>query len=95
VFAASQLIGASRSSSSTISIRNNNSTVTASQTSTAPSTPTLFVFASSDGINPNNGGSAAFFDDSRLAFYSIGESLDLALLDNRVTQLVADIDAAI
>ena len=89
------LIGASRSSSSTISIRNNNSTVTASQTSTAPSTPTLFVFASSDGINPNNGGSAAFFDDSRLAFYSIGESLDLALLDNRVTQLVADIDAAI
>jgi hypothetical protein len=89
------LIGASRAISSTIAIRNNNSTVTASQTSTAPSTPTLFVFASSNGLLPNDGGSAANFDDSRLAFYSIGESIDLALLDTRVTTLINDIAAAI
>ena len=89
------LIGASRSSSATIDIRNNGSTVNRSQVSTTPSTPTLFVFASSDGIAPNNGGSAAAFDDSRLAFYSIGESLDLALLDTRVTTLINAIAAAI
>ena len=29
-----------------------------------------------------------FYSDARLAFYSIGESLDLALLDTRVTALV-------
>jgi hypothetical protein len=89
------LIGASRSSSATINIRNNSSTVTVSQTSTAPSTPTLFVFASSDGVGPNNGGSASFFDDSRLAFYSIGESLDLALLDARVSGLMVAISGAV
>ena len=33
--------------------------------------------------------------DARLAFYSIGESLDLALLDNRVTVLMSGIQNAI
>jgi hypothetical protein len=33
--------------------------------------------------------------DARIAFYSIGESLDLALLDARVTTLMSDIGAAI
>ena len=33
--------------------------------------------------------------DARLSFYSIGESLDLAALDNRVTTLMTDIGAAI
>jgi hypothetical protein len=33
--------------------------------------------------------------NARLAFYSIGESLDLALLDARVTTLVAAFAAAI
>jgi hypothetical protein len=92
---ANGLIGASRASAGTISIRNSNSTVTASQLSTAPSASTLFVFAGSNGIGANNGGVAAFFDDSRLAFYSIGESLDLALLDTRVTTLINAFAAAI
>jgi hypothetical protein len=35
------------------------------------------------------------FTDARLAFYSIGESLDLALLDTRVTDLINAIGAAI
>jgi len=33
--------------------------------------------------------------DARLAFYSIGESLDLAALDARVTALVTAIGAAV
>jgi hypothetical protein len=36
-----------------------------------------------------------FYSDARLAFYSIGEALDLALLDTRVTALVTAIGAAI
>jgi hypothetical protein len=44
-------------------------------------------------------GSTKYLDskatDARLAFYSIGESLDLALLDARVTALVTAIGAAI
>jgi hypothetical protein len=89
------LIGTSRANSGTISIRNSNSTVTASQVSTAPSTPTLFVFASSDGNQSNDGGIVSAFDDSRLAFYSIGESLNLALLDTRITTLINTYNTAI
>jgi hypothetical protein len=33
--------------------------------------------------------------DARIAFYSIGESLDLALLDVRVTDLITAIGVAI
>jgi hypothetical protein len=36
-----------------------------------------------------------FFTTSRLAFYSIGEALDLARLDSRVTDLINAIGAAI
>jgi len=35
------------------------------------------------------------FSDARIAFYSIGEALDLALLDTRVTTLMSDLAAAI
>jgi hypothetical protein len=41
------------------------------------------------------GGESAGFADARLAFYSIGESLDLALLDTRVSALITAIGAAI
>jgi hypothetical protein len=51
--------------------------------STTPENSSLLVF---DGI-----GRAS----ARLAFYSIGESLDLALLDARVTALINAFDAAI
>ena len=37
----------------------------------------------------------AAFNNSRLAFYSIGESLNLALLDARVTTLINAFAAAI
>jgi len=42
-----------------------------------------------------NGISTANYSNARIAFYSIGESLDLALLDTRVTTLISDLAAAI
>jgi hypothetical protein len=42
-----------------------------------------------------NNGTLSAATDARLSFYSIGESLDLALLDNRVSTLMTDIGAAI
>lgn len=39
--------------------------------------------------------SSPLFSDARISFYSIGESLDLALLDSRVSTLMTDIGAAI
>ena len=43
----------------------------------------------------NVAGTAAQFSNSKFAFYSIGESLDLALLDTRVTTLINAFAAAI
>ena len=44
----------------------------------------------------NNSGTADLFTTTRIAFYSIGESIsDLALLDSRVTALVTSIGAAL
>jgi hypothetical protein len=40
-------------------------------------------------------GTPTIFGDLRTAFYSIGESLDLALLDARVTDLINAFGAAI
>ena len=51
------------------------------------STPTAF---SHYVFQLNNGGSLGIGTTSRLTFYSIGESLDLALLDARVTRLIAE-----
>jgi len=48
-----------------------------------------FVFARNDNNTPIT------YSNARLAFYSIGESLNLALLDARVTDLINAIGAAI
>jgi hypothetical protein len=62
-------------------------------TSTQPSQPSfngnLLVFARGTTASPQN------LSTGRLAFYSIGESLDLALLDARVTALINAFAAAI
>jgi hypothetical protein len=81
----SGLIGASRSNSSTFSARFNSTGYTLNDTSFAPTANIIDVYARN----------AANFFDGRLAFYSIGESLDLALLDARVTTLINAFDAAI
>jgi len=80
--------GASRSSSLEFTYISNNETVAnASQSSDAPYNGSIHVFRrnASSPLNAN----------ARLSFYSIGESLDLALLDARVTTLMSDLAAAI
>jgi hypothetical protein len=85
----SGFLGVSRGQSSTIVMRSQSTTSTASVSSTAPNSLSTFVFARNlDGF-PN------IHINARLSFYSIGESLDLALLDARVTALMNALVAAI
>ena len=78
--------GASRANSASYDYRAAGLAGSFSIASDAPTSVTLNVFVT-------NGGAA--FSNGRIAFYSIGESLDLALLDARVTALVNAIGAAI
>jgi hypothetical protein len=77
-------VGHSRSSSTSFSIRTNGATTSPNIASLAPTVANVVVF------QRNN----ALFSSHRLAFYSIGESLDLALLDARVTDLINAFGAA-
>jgi hypothetical protein len=79
------LIGANRSASSVAVLRRAGSTVnTTESNSTTPLSQNLQIY-----------GISSFYSNARLAFYSIGESLDLALLDARVTALVNALAVAI
>jgi hypothetical protein len=82
-------VGTSRSSSSNIQIRVNGSTQSATSSSVAASAQQILVFARGES------NTAQLRTRARLAFYSIGESLDLALLDARVTDLINAFGAAI
>ena len=79
-------LGASRSLNSEFAWRDNKLSGIASNSSTGQSRGNFFVFRSNSNVNAVQTG---------LAFYSIGESLDLALLDARVTALVNAFAAAI
>jgi len=81
--------GIERSTSATFVYRVNGISSTFSISSQGPSSDEVFVFARSSGTTPS------FYGNHRIAFYSIGESLDLALLDARVTTLINAFDAAI
>jgi hypothetical protein len=81
-------IGATRPSSVSYSYRGNNVTTSNTATSVTPSSDSVFISA-------RNTAGPSLYSDGRLAFYSIGESLDLALLDARVTTLVNAFAAAI
>lgn len=85
------LIGASRSSSSNFVFRRSGSNTTYTRTSQTPFNGNLFIYT----INDSGAPSANDFANARLAFYSIGQSLDLALLDARVTALINAYAAAI
>jgi hypothetical protein len=76
--------GISRSSSASFLFRNAGTTTTIARVSEAPQSSNMTINRS-----------AASYGSHRLSFYSIGESLDLAALDNRVTTLMTDIGAAI
>jgi hypothetical protein len=82
--------GANRASSSTITGRIGGNDYSGSSTSEAPQNINLTVFARN--IAPNG---IDNFINFPLSFYSIGESLNLALLDARVTALINAIAAAI
>jgi hypothetical protein len=75
-------MGWSRGSVSQVTIRGSSRSLTGSSTSNTPSSVSLHVFSRS-----NNGAPQAL-STARLAFYSIGEAIDLALLDARVTDLI-------
>jgi hypothetical protein len=71
--------GASRSISTSFDVRDNSVTFTHTAGSANTQNSIISVF---------NRASTSGYVDARLAFYSIGESLDLALLDARVTDLI-------
>jgi hypothetical protein len=76
------LAGASRNSSATFDLRRNNQTVSfTGVTSETPLNQNLFVYR-------RQGATITEYSDARISFYSIGESLDLALLDARITTLI-------
>lgn len=87
---AAGLLGVSRASASTISFfAPGNQTGTLNVTSENPYNGNLWVF----GINWD--GSLVSQSNSRLSFYSIGESIALATLNTRVSTLMTDLAAAI
>jgi hypothetical protein len=77
----------SRSASGSYLTRAGGSNTTQTNTSNTPENAEIWVF--------NRNGAGSVHTDARLAFYSIGESLDLALLDARVSALYTAIGAAI
>ena len=83
------LLGTTRSSGSSFTFRIASASTTSNTASQTSASGNVYVFARNvfDGVDvPTNG---------RLQFYWIGESLDLALLDARVTDLINAFAAAI
>jgi hypothetical protein len=74
-----------RNNSANFDLRSNGTTSNVTAASNSPTSGTIFVFTSS----------AAGASNARLAFYSIGEAINLALLDTRVSAYYTAIGAAI
>jgi len=83
---ATGLIGVSRQVPSSYIRRVSGLNTPHPQVSETPNNGNISIFATGAGGYPAN---------ARLTFYSIGESLDLALLDTRVSNLITAIGAAI
>ena len=86
---ANGFIGASRSDASTVDIRADSTQEADASSSTGVTALNQYIFARNSAGTPNN------FFTARVAFYSLGEATDLALLDARVTTLVTAIGAAV
>jgi hypothetical protein len=84
------LIGSARSVAASYTARADGTNATATATSQTPHNGNVLVFARNDATN-----TPGAWLGGRLAFYSIGESLDLAKLDARVATLITDYGAAI
>ena len=89
--ASSTMGGVSRSISASFTARSNNTSAAITQAVVASPSPSLTPYIFCRNVN----GSPAIYTNARLAFYSIGESLDLALLDARVSALISAYSAAI
>ena len=82
------LLGVSRSTSSSIEIRQLGATTSHANVSAAPASQAYLIYT-------RTGQAPSTTINARLTFYSIGESLDLAALDTRVSALITAIGAAI
>jgi hypothetical protein len=80
------LVGASRSSPSSFSYRFNQNSGQIGDASTTPSNDSIRVFT-----NPL----VTSVADARISFYSIGESINLALLESRIASLMSDLSSVI
>lgn len=83
--------GLSRIASDSYTARGNTTSRTITRASETPPPDSYGIFVRSKSVD----GAINQFYDGRLAFYSIGESLNLALLDTRVTNLMNAFNAAI
>jgi hypothetical protein len=83
---APKFFGLSRSSSSSYTVRQASINTIRNDSSAAPNSTSIAIFS-----NP----APTSYTNARLAFYSIGESLDLQKLDSRVTDLINAFGAAI
>jgi hypothetical protein len=83
------LVGVSRSNASNFIFRQGNNNFTSTATSAAGVNLSTFVFASSLAGGPSG------LSANRMSFYSLGENLDLALLDTRVSNLMTALAVAI
>jgi hypothetical protein len=81
-------VGASRAASGSFTGRVNSTSATYTQTSQTPNSTNVLVFARTASV-------PARWAAARLGFYSIGESLDLALLETRVAALLGSIRGAL
>ena len=81
-------IGMSRASSTGYTIRSSGSDLSKTRTSQTPASANYGIFLSL-GISPGA------YGNGRYAFYSIGEAVDLALLDTRLTTLMSSLATAI
>jgi hypothetical protein len=87
--AATGLIGSSRSNSADYIFRHSGGNNTITRASAPPiASGNYLVFT-------NNTAAAANHNDGRLAFYSIGTAIDLALLETRVSALITALGTAI
>lgn len=80
------LFGINRGNSSNYIFRLSGSNVTVTQSSQSPANSNNFIFARNNSVDGTS--IPSIYSDVRITFYSIGESLNLALLDARVTTLI-------
>ena len=78
------LIGMSRGSAASYIVRSSSTSTVFTRTSETPYNGNALVFA-------RNSPTVGLHSNARLSFYSIGEHLDLAALDSRVSRLMAEL----